>query len=208
MPPIYKLFPEKATGKRRNLACIWGYMLISKKSARFARYLANCWLGRSGTYYWHQDRKVRKYLKEDQVIQWSEQRSGDQVDVRVEHFSTHEAFSYPDQLRPLLGVGVEEQVPAPQAEPACQASDVPGVEATTVKTLTLREKLELCATQRLAIEFGMPAGATLSEIVTQHGTKAVLRFQELIRKVPAYGLSERRLQFAFPAEYAAIERGS
>lgn len=99
-----------------------------------------------------------------------------------------------------------EDVPAPQPEAHIDyAFEGPDVHiAAEAKPLSVREKLDRCAAMRLAHDFSYPLDTPFKEIVEKEGTPAVLRYQEILQRVPLHGLTEARLKFAFPVEYASL----
>lgn len=101
---------------------------------------------------------------------------------------------------------VDVQAVIPQtADSVNVAVKVDPVETTPVAApMPLRDKLSKCATMRLAHKFGMDPSTEFGDIVKAQGDAAVISYQEILSKVPAYGLTEARLKFAFPAEYALL----
>lgn len=67
-----------------------------------------------------------------------------------------------------------------------------------------REKLRKCATMRLAKEYSMAPETELSTIVEKFGNDAVVRYQDLLKMTPSFGLTEAGVRHAFPSEYAAL----
>lgn len=67
-----------------------------------------------------------------------------------------------------------------------------------------REKLRKCATMRLAKEYGMAPETELSTIVEKFGNDAVVRYQDLLKMTPSFGLTEADVRHVFPQEYASL----
>lgn len=76
--------------------------------------------------------------------------------------------------------------------------------AAVVETINPRAKRDKCATMRLAKEYGLPTETEFAKIVERFGNDAVVRYQELLRLVPSFGLTEADVRHQFPSEYAAL----
>ena len=73
-----------------------------------------------------------------------------------------------------------------------------------VDTINPRAKRDKCVAMRLAKEYGLPAETEFAKIVEKFGTDAITRYQDLLRKVPSFGLTEADVRHAFPTEYASL----
>lgn len=73
-----------------------------------------------------------------------------------------------------------------------------------VEAINPREKLRKCATMRLAKEYGMAPETELSTIVEKFGNDAVVRYQDLLKMTPSFGLTEADVRHVFPQEYASL----
>lgn len=76
--------------------------------------------------------------------------------------------------------------------------------AIAANAINPRAKRDKCATMRLAKEYGLPAETEFAKIVEQFGNDAVTRYQDLLRLVPSFGLTEADVRHAFPHEYAML----
>lgn len=130
-------------------------------------------------------------LSEDDIIAPTadHQDIEDAVTVAVEHLSQ-------EAEPPAEAEAVVPEVHLDKAE----GKDVPAV----VEVINPREKLHKCATMRLAKEYGLDPQSQLSTIVEKFGNDAVVRYQDLLKMVPSFGLTEADVRHQFPSEYAAL----
>lgn len=206
---------------------------ITKKQAKFARYLAVRWLGKPGRYARICSiEKTREFFNEDgDGAAWSEREvPNDSSAVEVNVYTIKGpvlSYGFLGQALSLLGLTRYDQTDhianpiPPKTEPvppellppphhdvedavalAVSFQTQPAESAAT--PISLRDKLSKCATMRLARKFGMTPNTEFGDIVKAHGDSAVIAYQEILSKVPTYGLTEARLKFAFPAEYALL----
>lgn len=238
--------------------------VISKKQAKFARYLANCAFGKSGKYCKRDGKKERTYITSGCALIWTEATVPGGLEIEVlkamwhnkqysegmlvfspEHMDfedamailacenshyhedvmqlaptapeadpqpTEELRNTPEQREELREAIAEAAVEAltPKVEIAAAPKGPAPAPSPKPKALTAREKLIRCATMRLAeengvkLDDGFDAAEAFGKIVGLAGGSAVQRYQELLASVPAYGLTEARIRFAFPREFAAL----
>lgn len=239
-------------------------VVISKRQAKFARYLANCAFGKSGKYCKHDGKKERTYITPGCALIWTEAAVPGGLEIEVLQAvwndkkysegmlvfsSAHMDFeaarailagenSYyhedvmqlapaapeadpqpaeelrntPEQREELKEAIAETvlEVLTPKVEIAAAPKGPAPAPSPKPKALTAREKLTKCVTMRLAEENGVelddgfdPTEA-FGKIVSLAGGSAVQRYQELLASVPAYGLTESRIRFAFPREFEAL----
>lgn len=211
-------------------------IIITKKQAKFARYLAVRWLGKPGRYARVCSiEKTREFFNEDgDGAAWSEREvPNDSASVEVNVYTVKGpalSYGFLGQALSLLGLTSYDQTdhianpippktePVPpelQPPPHHDVADAvalavafqaqPAEPAKPVAApMSLRDKLSKCATMRLARKFGMDPNTEFGDIVKAQGDVAVIAYQEILSKVPTYGLTEARLKFAFPAEYVLL----
>lgn len=207
--------------------------IISRNHAKTARYLTTKWLGKSGVYTKCGDMKVRAFHKNDaEGITWTElKRGSDAIEVEVATLKG-DLRNDPTMAQVLDILRVQAEVPhsdiADAVKCAVEFINNPaevhmevhmdaacGEDHTAYYKLpeansgshkrSVHEMLIKCATMRLARRFGMDINTPFEDIAKDHGADATKAYQEILSKVPAYGLTEARLRFAFPAEMAFLK---
>lgn len=159
--------------------------VISKRQAKFARYLANCAFGKSGKYCKRDGRKERTYIASGCALIWTEVTvpGGLEVDVlkavwndkkypegmlvfSPEHMDFEAAMAILACENSCCHENIVQLAPAvPEANPqpagaSTEASkDMMTAKTPEPRTLSAREKLTRCATMRLAKENGVEIDA-------------------------------------------------
>ena len=133
----------------------------------------------------------------------------DAVAAAIEHLDQEAKPSQetqPTEPKPQLEVHVDPAFKAPEV--TIQGRIPASVEEikleVVAEAINPREKLRKCATMRLAKEYGMAPETELSTIVEKFGNDAVVRYQDLLKMAPSFGLTEASVRHAFPQEYAAL----
>lgn len=105
-----------------------------------------------------------------------------------------------------LDVCLAPSVSVHEVQMEIHLDEAKGKDQTVFATHTInpRAKRDKCATMRLAKEYGLPEETEFAKIVEQFGNDAVTRYQDLLRLVPSFGLTEADVRHAFPHEYAML----
>lgn len=133
----------------------------------------------------------------------------DAVAVAVEHLNQEAEppqEAQPAEPKPQLEVHADLALKAPEV--TIQGTIPASVEEVKLEVvaeaINPREKLRKCATMRLAKEYGMAPETELSTIVEKFGNDAVVRYQDLLKMTPSFGLTEADVRHVFPQEYASL----
>lgn len=133
----------------------------------------------------------------------------DAVAVAVEHLSQEaeppqEAQPAEPEPQPEVHVDLAAKAPEVTIQGKIPASVEEVKLEVVVEAINPREKLRKCATMRLAKEYGMAPETELSTIVEKFGNDAVVRYQDLLKMTPSFGLTEADVRHVFPQEYASL----
>lgn len=127
----------------------------------------------------------------------------DAVTVAIEHLNQEAQLAEPE---PQLEVHADPAFKTPEVtiQGKIHASAEEVKLEVVAETINPREKLRKCATMRLAKEYGMAPETELSTLVEKFGNDAVVRYQDLLKPAPSFGLTEADVRHAFPQEYASL----
>ena len=169
-------------------------MTTTKGQLKWARYLANKWLGKCGHYRREGTSKIRSYDKGGQLLQWSESNGQARVlscpkDPSVKPILAALGLSNSAIYARLRAKAKSRAKAQPQEKP---------------QALSLREKRDLCVARRLAAECGFSLGTPLQQILSEGGAEATAKYLAILRSVPSYVFSESQLMQALPQEYLAL----
>lgn len=133
----------------------------------------------------------------------------DAVAVAVEHLSQEaeppqEAQPAEPEPQPEVHVDLAAKAPEVTIQGKIPASVAEIKLEVVAEAINPREKLRKCATMRLAKEYGMAPETELSTIVEKFGNDAVVRYQDLLKMTPSFGLTEADVRHVFPQEYASL----
>lgn len=132
----------------------------------------------------------------------------DAVTMAVEHLSQEAEppqEAQPAEPKPQLEVHADlAKAPEVTIQGVIPASVAEVKLEVVAEAINPREKLRKCATMRLAKEYGMAPETELSTIVEKFGNDAVVRYQDLLKMTPSFGLTEADVRHQFPSEYAAL----
>lgn len=133
----------------------------------------------------------------------------DAVTMAVEHLSQEaeppqEAQPAEPEPQPEVHVDLAAKAPEVTIQGKIPASVEEIKLEVVAEAINPREKLRKCATMRLAKEYGMAPETELSTIVEKFGNDAVVRYQDLLKMTPSFGLTEADVRHVFPQEYASL----
>lgn len=133
----------------------------------------------------------------------------DAVAMAVEHISQEaeppqEAQPAEPEPQPEMHVDLATKAPEVTIQGVIPASVAEVKLEVVAEAINPREKLRKCATMRLAKEYGMAPETELNAIVEKFGNDAVVRYQDLLKMTPSFGLTEADVRHVFPQEYASL----